>query len=54
MIPDPERELMDDDSCQLCEEAPDAEMGLFIDRENDNTTVWSHAQCGYDADLQLA
>jgi hypothetical protein len=49
-----ERDLMDDDSCQLCDEGPDDEMGLFIDRENENTTVWAHAQCGYDAGLELA
>lgn len=48
-----ERDLMDDDSCQLCDEDADAEMGFFIDRENDET-VWAHAQCGYDAGMELA
>lgn len=53
MEPDPERELMDDDSCQLCDEDADNEMGLFFDRENQET-VWAHAQCGYDAGMELA
>jgi len=50
---DDERDLMDDDSCQLCDEDADNEMGLFITTDR-TETVWAHAQCGYDAGMDLA
>lgn len=41
------------DECELCGEAPDAEMGEFWDKAKDRS-VYAHAQCGIDAGLPLA
>ena len=44
-----ERELMDEDECQLCGEPADAEMSMYGGALD---MVWAHAQCGVDEGLQ--
>lgn len=47
-----EQELMDDDDCELCGEAPDGEMAQFQDDDR-TEVVWCHAGCGEDAGLEM-
>ena len=47
-----EQDLMDQDDCELCGEAPDGEMAQFQDDDR-TEVVWCRAGCGEDAGLEM-
>lgn len=48
---DDERELMDDDRCELCGEDADDDTGFFT---APGEVIWAHSSCAEDAGLELA